>query len=507
MSSAPSTPHRAVVGLLNRASTTHRLRILDQLVSDTASPLALVAERTLRLSLPEDDELLRSLLAREIETHGEAETLVRWALKFTATTNFFVVLQLKADAGDKGIIELLMANYAPGLWETYGEDEIYISPDAATAEMQIELLFPASIHAAHAPSMAHTVSSSSESGTAGGSAFSQASAQSSASSTSRASLAPNATFKARAIPTSVKSRPSIEPRLSRAAALRMGVQLPASPARTPSRTAASSSAAKDGISGVTKRAVAPPASLKAPSIAPRLNKAALARSGQAEPVRRPASAASGDADAARQRKQVDFSNTPGHKRLSLAGQSSIASIAPPAIAPRQNRASMGRIQHQPAGSSSTITAPPSALKAHARAASVASARTVPTSTDERDRRPVNFAHTPGHKRASLSLCIPALAAPSVAPRQNRASLARTRPVASDAQPPRSATRPAPSTATATASSAKTADFTSVPGHKRTSLSFSLASLGAPAIAPRLNRAAGVRIGAGAGASVAGSGTR
>ncbi|CDS01676.1 hypothetical protein [Sporisorium scitamineum] len=372
---------RVVVALLNRASTTHRLTILDQLVSDASSPFELIAERSLRLTLPKDDDLLRSLLSSEIETHGEAETLVRWALKFTATTSFFFVLQLKsAEEGPRSqnVGDLFMTDYAPQLWEKYGQDEIYVSPHHAAAEMQVELLFPdsaaeapvdtltlqtESVPAPEAPGMMHTVSSSSE---GGGSGFSQASALSSASTAatsivsptrpqSRASLVhptSSTAFKARAIPNTVKSRPSIEPRLSKAAALRMGVQLPDSPASSsqsrktgPSKDAAA--AANIGISSVTKRPVAPPVSLKAPSIAPRLNKAALARqggsseAGHAAVTRRPASAAghvfpstSGGTGQARPRKQVDFSTTPGHKRLSLVGQSSIASIAPPSIAPQ-----------------------------------------------------------------------------------------------------------------------------------------------------------------------------
>ncbi|TKY84783.1 hypothetical protein EX895_005863 [Sporisorium graminicola] len=584
---------RLVVALLNRASTTHRLTILDQLVSndgddDASSPFELVAERSLRLSLPDDDELLRSLLASEIQAHGEAETLVQWALKFTAATSFFLVLQRKASAGElssKSIGELFLSDYAPALWEKYGHDEIYVSPNQATAEMQIELLFPDTVDktsvdavalptepapaTAEAPSMTLAASSSSE-GVGAGSGFSQASVLSSTSTAatstrppSRASLVhptpnPNPTFKARPIPSTVKSKPSIEPRLSKAAALRMGIKLPESPAaaaaaRSRTSSSSSSSPSKDaatataaaavgsvGISGVAKRAVAPPVSLKAPSIAPRLNKAALARQGQggsnpseASASRRPASAA-GAAGAAGAghvfpstapapaaapggggvqpvpRKQVDYSNTPGHKRLSLAGgRSSIASIAPPAIAPRQNRASMSRIQHQPTGGAAASAAPPSAFKGatrgHTRAASVASSSvSTPVASKEegsveRARRPVDFAHTPGHKRASLSLLstIPSLAAPSLAPRQNRASLARARPMSSSTAPaPSAASTASTSTSNAAAATGPT-DFTHTPGHKRLSLQFSLASLRAPSIQPRLNKAAGARIGAGA----------
>ncbi|SPO26382.1 uncharacterized protein UTRI_03971 [Ustilago trichophora] len=566
--SSSSRPDRLVVALLNRASTNHRLTILNKLVSNTSTPFELVAERSLRLSLPEDDGLLRSFLAHEIETQGEAETLVRWALKFIATKNFFFVLQPKtgSDAPTESIHELFVSEYAPELWETYGEDEIYVSPDQATAETQIELLFPEcstdTIEAdadvlAHqlepfsisdVPQIVHAASSSE-----GGSGFSQASILSSGStaatsvpsirSPSRASAQPtNITggnaFKARAIPTTVKSKPSIEPRLSKAAALRMGVSLD-SPARRTASPSKPVNSANVGISGVAKRPVQQLASLKAPSIAPRLNKAAVARQGgpvggEASALRRPASVAGNNRPSSvasssktfpscsapssgvtpRARKEVDFSNTPGHKRLSLVG--SIASTAPPSIAPRQNRASMSRIQGTTtvassprAGPAGTARPPPSAFTSTAgrmRSSSLAGASQ--PAEDAKPRKPIDFAQTPGHKRASLSLSIPSLAAPSLAPRQNRASLARTRPSLSTASSspapspsPRTLTKPLPNVDDATGKENRVqprppTDFATVPGHKRHSLSFTLASLKQPSIQPRLNKAAGARIGAG-----------
>ncbi|SPO26679.1 uncharacterized protein UTRI_03971_B [Ustilago trichophora] len=565
--SSSSKPDQLVVALLNRASTNHRLTILSKLVSDTSSPFELVAERSLRLSLPEDDGLLRSFLAHEIETQGEAETLVRWALKFTATNNFFFVLQLKAnsDAPTTSIHELFVSEHASKLWESYGQDEIYVSPDQATAEMQVELLFPESSTETiqgHIDVLAHQLASSSvkdvpqivhaASSSEDGSGFSQASVLSSGStaatsvpsvrSQSRASAHPTSAnggnaFKARAIPSTVKSKPSIEPRLSKAAALRMGISLD-SPARRTASPSKPIDAANVGISGVAKRPVQQLASLKAPSIAPRLNKAAVARQGgpvggEANVVRRPASvagnnrpssvassskafpsssAASSEA-APRARKEVDFSNTPGHKRLSLVG--SIASTAPPSIAPRQNRASMSRIQGittvaspRPAPTG-TARPPPSAYTGTAgRMRSSSLAGTSEPAEEAKPRKAIDFAQTPGHKRASLSLSIPSLAAPSLAPRQNRASLARTRPSLSTASSspapspsPRTLTKPLPNVADATGKENRgqprqPTDFATVPGHKRHSLSFALASLKQPSIQPRLNKAAGARIGAG-----------
>lgn len=461
--------------------------MLDRLVQDPSSPFELVSERALRLSLPEDDALLRSFLAHEIETDGESETLVKWALKFTASNNVFLVLRLKtlSPAPTQNIFDLFSNSYAPSLREQFGEDEIYVSPNAATAQMQVELLFPdLNLHVdavdevKAATRMSHTLSASEDS-TASSQCTTASTAATSAPSVrppSRASNPPSrgsSTFRARAVPASVSSKPSIEPRLSKAAALRMGVSLdsPGQRRSTASPTKPVQGAGV-GISGVAKRPVQQPGSLKAPSIAPRLNKAAVARQGGSGGgvVSRPQSAASSSMDGVqRTRKEIDFSNTPGHKRLSMAGN--VASTAPPTIAPRQNRASMSRIQGVAVASPrAAARAPPSAYNQR-RAGSLAPSK---DGQEGRERKEIDFAGTPGHKRASLSLSIPSLAAPSLAPRQKRASLARTQP---------SATPP-----TENRQSPTKADFTSVPGHKRASLSLSIPSLAAPTMAPRQNRA-------------------
>lgn len=50
---------------------------------------------------------------------------------------------------------------------------------------------------------------------------------------------------------------------------------------------------------------------------------------------------------------------------------------------------------------------------------------VETSAPVREKRPVDFSVTPGHKRASTGIQLASLAAPTIAPRQNKASQART----------------------------------------------------------------------------------
>ncbi|KZO97036.1 hypothetical protein CALVIDRAFT_536500 [Calocera viscosa TUFC12733] len=123
------------------------------------------------------------------------------------------------------------------------------------------------------------------------------------------------------------------------------------------------------------------------------------------------------------------------------------------ILPRQNRASLlrtGSDQLVPAGRPKRIH----------------------TSDDDA----VTFADVPGHKFRSVPIVVASTAPPATAPRQNRAAALRAgQPVAS--LPVRER---------------KAVEYDGTPGHKR-SQTFSVVSTKAPAVAPRLNRAAALRL--------------
>lgn len=343
-------------------------------------------------------------------------------------------------------------------------------------------------------------------------------------------------FKARPIPASV-AKPAIQPRLSRAAALRMGVELPSVPVRV--TAAATPPNGPVGISGLPKSEVALPKSLAQPTIKPRANRASLARTTGGLPPVQPSTR---EEQPARQRKQVDFSNTPGHKRQSIGGNSTVvASLAQPSIAPRQNRASLARagggtvaatpskVQHRTISSPSrpVLASSDSSSSTGSRVASAQRRRenvsdeNVPVASAERERKPISFADAPGHRRQSLagSFNLASLKAPTIAPRGNRASLARVSHVGSQ---PGTTIAPKPSVDSIdsvqdSASSShsrpsspqkrelpvtrdrKPVDFSATPGHKRASSSFTIASLAAPKIAPRSNLATTRRLSVGGAA--------
>lgn len=320
----------------------------------------------------------------------------------------------------------------------------------------------------------------------------------------------NKVFRARPLPASTM-KASAQPRLSRAAALRMGIKLPDPPKRTPSTDAASQDAAANvGISGLPRADVKLPRSLQRPSVAPRLNKAAAARTGASDT----------SPTATKTRKPVDFSSTPGHKRLSTSGPRP-ASLAAPTVAPRLNKAAAARQSQGGAGAVPPTTT--TASSSSARASSHGSQASSESKGAALARKPVDFSNTPGHKRHSMvgASQLKSLQAPSVAPRLNKASAARqgagatapsaassaaasaaasTSPSRTRAASAMSTSRASLSASTTTSSPAtkerKPVDFSNTPGHKRASNSFSVASLQKPTIAPRSNAASARRLSVG-----------
>lgn len=310
-------------------------------------------------------------------------------------------------------------------------------------------------------------------------------------------------FRARPIPATHR-RASIQPRMSRAAALRLGIELPPVPTRQERRSASdasSTSASEMGISGLPKAPVAMPRSLSKPTIAPRMNKVAAARTGSMDS---PATK-NGGLEAARERKAVDFSNTPGHKRMSMSGIH-LASLAPPTVAPRANRTSAARTSISGMGAFQPPR-PTSAMRRNDSTASLDS-----SGAPARERKPVDFSNTPGHKRASLLIATSSKSSPAVEPRLTRAVQLRSAAAAPNASPPgpggsRARVLSAPTSDKGSVSSQgrdkentprererKEVDYSNTPGHKRASLGpAALASLAPPSIAPRSNRASEARL--------------
>ncbi len=151
-------------------------------------------------------------------------------------------------------------------------------------------------------------------------------------------------FRARTVPaTNVK--PDIVPRMSRAAALRVGIDIDAGKPRRLIATAESLAKTFSGVPGHKRSETIHVASTAPPTVAPRMTRAASLRLGQQlepKPKVRP-SISTTNSDT--------FEGVPGHKRRETI---TVASIRPPAVAPRINRSAALRSQKEAA-------APPSAF--------------------------------------------------------------------------------------------------------------------------------------------------
>lgn len=225
----------------------------------------------------------------------------------------------------------------------------------------------------------------------------------------------------------------------------------------------------------------------APSVAPRMNRVAAARTKTASSPEQP--------NVVKERRPIDYSNTPGHKRQSMSS-SRPASLAAPTVAPRLNKAAAARLADKSGGSrgehsNASASLRPERTRSNETVEPASAASRSPTAV----RKPVDFSNTPGHKRASQSSSgIKSLQAPLLAPRSNRVSESRQ-----PSSPPKAARNRTSSSVEQGGKEnlggveRRAIDYSNTPGHKRASNSFSIASLAQPVIAPRSNASAAKRL--------------
>ncbi|GAA5890400.1 hypothetical protein JCM6882_008824 [Rhodosporidiobolus microsporus] len=219
---------------------------------------------------------------------------------------------------------------------------------------------------------------------------------SSISSASATSSTPSASsFRARPAPAST-ARPALQPRLSKAAALRLGVSLPPS---TPRRSSSEASSSVDAALPAVPRVVPTPKSLAAPSIAPRMTKSASLRGGQD-------GASTRATPRPTKRQSISTAERAAMDRLARRHSVQVPSIAAaPAVEVRLSRAAMLRQGMQP---------PPTAPRLVRQS----------SATSAEDLRPASSASSATTGRTSVSANLKALREPTVVPRSTRASAMR-----------------------------------------------------------------------------------
>ena len=268
------------------------------------------------------------------------------------------------------------------------------------------------------------------------------------------SITSSTNFQARPLPVS-HTTPSITPRLSKAALLRMGITPPAPPSRTPSNATTSTTS----LSTETRN-VPLPRSLTAPTVGPRPTRASVLRAGNGEV--RPNLGPRQASTTSQRSSTASFENTPGHRRQSL--QIQVNSVAPPSIAPRQTKAS--------------------ALRAGELTESTNKGPRMSMSTAERAMRATND-NALGYRRHSLQISVSSIAPPTVAPRQTKASALRAGDLTQNENR-------GPRQALGTSERGFRDDNT--PGYKRRPTGVVIPSTREPTVKPRMTKAATLRTG-------------
>ncbi|KAF9013272.1 hypothetical protein BDQ17DRAFT_1321140 [Cyathus striatus] len=350
------------------------------------------------------------------------------------------------------------------------------SPDLEAAEMQIASLFASSppFPTTELPDTGYgTMSSMTESVLAELSALRVSDEGYAASSVAGASTTNGSAgkmFKARPLPATTL-KPDIVPRMSRAAALRAGLEVDKTPSKprvplTKERLAQTFA----NVPGHKRSGSIAVASTAAPAIAPRMTRAASLRLGQtpiAPAIRKRSNTEGGEED----RRKSTFEGVPGHKRRESIA---VASTKAPSVAPRLNKSAAMRIQKDKEGA-----APPSAFRTPSGSKAPPLSRTSSQESTKSNMTPRPASQTSTRLSTISRASSQTATRPSLAPRASSVASVRPRPSlapkangTNGIEPKRPESRSAPT---------PTPKLRPRPS-----------SIGAPTIAPKMNKSAALR---------------
>ncbi|KAM6494337.1 hypothetical protein JOM56_010698 [Amanita muscaria] len=215
-------------------------------------------------------------------------------------------------------------------------------------------------------------------------------------------------FRARPIPASVLN-PDIIPRTTRAAALRAGKAIEKRKENGPRKTLTKAELTQTflNVPGHKRATTIAVASTAAPTIAPRMTKAASLRIGQPHtPAPKPVRRSLTDGET---RKQT-FEGVPGHKRRETI---SVASTAAPTVTPRTNKSAALRAAQKESG------APPSSCRFQSSVYFIL-ADFFSNDTDTPDKEMLKTTPSTPARRRPSSVALP----PSITPRTNKSAALR-----------------------------------------------------------------------------------
>ncbi|KIK52033.1 hypothetical protein GYMLUDRAFT_371904 [Collybiopsis luxurians FD-317 M1] len=334
---APSTPQpqpktTRTVAIIKNHALGHRFDIEPRIQE---ARFEIVKERQMEFDVESDPETLYELFGEDAESFAEGPVWV-YVLERRRAVEVWNTLM-----GDRDP-EVARQEAPHSLRALYGislqQNAVMGSPDSEMAELQIASLFASSPpfpttdlpsddgRFASMRSISSSIMSSLRRTTSDeGYAASNATNEGSRGSGSRKSLAPNGKplFKARGLPTT-HDQPDIVPRTTRAAALRAGIPLEKAP--SPRKPLSKEEQAKTfaNVPGHKRTETIAVASTAAPTIAPRMTKAAALRLGVALPT----------PTLKKQPSSSGFEGVPGHKRRESIA---VASTQAPTVKPRLNK--------------------------------------------------------------------------------------------------------------------------------------------------------------------------
>ena len=287
---------------------------------------------------------------------------------------------------------------------------------------------------------------------------------------STTSASSSTSFKARPAP----PPPTAQPRMTKSAALRMGIPLPPT---TPRAKSSSSIETLSSLSSAAPRVVPTPKSLAAPSVTPRMTKSSALRTGQALPTNqtpRPA-----------KRQSISTSERAALDRLTRRQSVHLPTPAVPPIPVevRMSKAAMLRMG---------IPNPETSPRSHSRQSSTNSFASSSETTSV----------TKHERRASVSASLKSLREPAVVPRSTKSSSLRTG-IANNS--PTKARRGSIAILGDAEEGEQRSTFEGIPGHKRRE-SIQVESTRRPAVEVRMSRASMLRNGQAVAAPVARTGS-
>ncbi|KAF5315173.1 hypothetical protein D9619_007073 [Psilocybe cf. subviscida] len=489
-----SSPVTRTVAIIKNHALKHRFDI-ERRIQEAS--FEIVKERQMDFDTDTDPEALYDLFGEDTDSLAEGPVWV-YVLERRRAVEVWNTLM-----GDRDV-EIAKSESPNSLRALYGtsyhQNGLMGSPDNQIAEIQIASLFVSSppfpivdlpsddTYAAGYDSQQSVSSSVLETmlraGGAGEDSGYAASSVTNPSTAGGSKLNANGkpSFKARALPSS-HDKPDIVPRMTKAAALRLGQpieKMQSAPRAPVSKERQAQTFAN--VPGHKRASTISVASTAAPTIAPRMTKAASLRLGQPlpTPVERRKSLPEGERT--KHGAASTFEGVPGHKRRESIA---VASSKAPTVAPRLNKSAALRLQPKEQTPPTSFSMKTPTLF---RATSTNSLN--PPKPVQRTPSSTSVGSAPSRyavgRRASV---LPAGAdKTSAAPKPTV-----TRPASSKPAPrPSMAPRPSSSAANAKPSTATAGDKTTAPVAPKLKPRPSSVAGSAPSIAPRTNRSAALR---------------